>query len=1107
MAQESTSPQHLASDPTISCWVGASAGTGKTKVLIDRFLKILLRGFSPDSILCLTFTKAAAIEMHERLLAKLQGWAIADTDSVLLDLSALLGCVPDEDTVNRAKGLFLQTLNSVEGVKIQTIHSFCQDLLKSFPLEAGIDPGSTILDEEEATRLLSKAQHAVLERNPPSLEYVVRRMSDFRFEELLQSLQNQRGQFGRFLSRYPEPDSYKKVLAAHLKYDDLAQNDPTLGHPIWGQVCKVLAESGTATDQNNATLLQKSLEFGVDHSAIFLTKDGQIRKTLASKAIRTNHPILYEAMVREADRLFAAIQNQKNKAIIDTTLAFIELAQAIFQGYADEKRQYGFLDFEDLIAMTGSFLRGDGARKVFKDGHLLDHILVDEAQDTSPDQWHIIHLLVGALLSRDQPRRTLFIVGDIKQSIYSFQGAKPKLFASLRPFFQEQINALDQHWRVVDLQISYRTTPAILALVDHVFDRYPKGVCFFEERITHAAYRDQDPGVVELQPLIPLSEEAEKAEIEPWPLPILQLEANSQVSRLAVQIAQKIKALLDSHDVLPSTKHRIQPKDILILVRKRSELIPLLLQQLKRMDIPVAGVDRLLLRNHIAVQDLIALGRFLCLPDDDYSLACVLKSPLINAGMGITEEDLFVLCHERPGSLWQSLTTNAARFQNAYDFLSALLARADVETPHSLYQSILHQTTGYFIARLGEDCQDILNEFLQMAFTFGVQKNPILQTFIQYISTLETQVKRNLSSVSLNQIRVMTVHGSKGLQAPIVIIADSTDKITLIKEPFLWLDEPFLFLLKPSQSQETDGIRQMKDDALEKLEEEHRRLLYVALTRPQDRLYIFGSEKKNTEESWYDVVRESLKILGEPMADGGWQYRTMETDSGGTDTGTEKELIIPVLSVPEWLFEGGISHKINKQKDVDGPIGLRPPRHDVMANERSECGHPEIYLSIDHTEKHDNPRQRGILIHKLFEILPKCQGRDLYQVAEALVRRQKQAHLLLEDDIDKVVAIITHPDYHLFFGDQSLAEVQIAGAGFEGRIDRLQIDRLCIDPDTIYILDYKTTPNPPLRTEDVSNVYRDQLKKYANALRALYQNRSIRTFLLWTEGPHLMEIT
>ncbi len=1072
------SPQQAAIDPRVSCWVAASAGTGKTKVLVDRLARLLLEGYAPEKLLCITFTKAAAAEMQQRLLEQLKRWAIADPETLQKELSHLLDQNPSSEIVKRAQSLFFITLDTPGGLKIQTIHSFCQVLLQRFPLEADIDPCFNLISEEKAHQMLSDAQEKVFSAPSEALKFwlthLTTEFSDGRFEEMLQNLHHQKASFYYFLSCYPSPDDYQQILEQFLNFRETVS---PISPEILKHIGQILEKQPHRTDQKLGLKLSEKNDQDLEDPTLFLTKEGTLRKNLTSQAFVKEFPDLYQRLQQQANYHFMSQQNLYHKKIVEGTMAFVHVAKAIFETYQDDKKHQGVLDFEDLIAATNRLLQKPGISDwvFYKLEGGFEHILVDEAQDTSPAQWHVLQQMLSLLLIPDHPHRTLFVVGDIKQSIYSFQGAKPLLFASLQPFFQQELEAQGRPWRSVQLQVSFRTTPAVLNIVDHIFQKHPEGVQFYE-KIQHISYRQEAAGLVEIWPALqPLKKE--KTE-ELWPLPLEQKESLTAGALLAQQITTKIQMLLDSKDILPSTGKRTCPGDILILIQRRADWIPLLLQNLKRQQIPVAGMDRLNLKDHLAVLDMIALGRFLCLPQDDYSLACVLKSPLLNRGHGIREEDLFTLCHNRESSLWESLQQHQDQkdvFKDCVDFLKLWLSQVDYASPFALYHSILCQTEKFFIARLGHDCEDVLYAFLQQALAYEQQENATLQGFIDFINDQETEIKR-ITSPCADQVRIMNVHGAKGLQSPIVILADSGDQPTLQKELFLWHEaEKPLFLLKPPQAYETEVLKGLKQSALDRQSHEQRRLLYVALTRPQDRLYITGLSRRSEPGEWYQIIESILQKVGKPTPEGGWCYQPQNF---------QHDLSTPYLPQPLWL-----------------PTWFteKPLKQDLWRTPRSA-------MSKDSNPAVTKSQERGILLHHLFEILGQKKRpwtfEGLFETAQRWWDHHHRPVLLKEHDFKKVIDILLDPAYEVFFGPHSRAEVEIKVADFLGRIDRLAILE-----DTAFILDYKTSGRVPTHSDALEPAYRQQLNLYREAIQKIDNNFKVRTFLLWTEGPELMEIS
>jgi ATP-dependent helicase/nuclease subunit A len=611
---------------------------------------------------------------------------------------------------------------------------------------------------------------------------------------------------------------------------------------------------------------------------------------------------------------------------------------------------------------------------------------------------------------------------------------------------------MGQEWREVQLGVSYRSTKAILHIVDEVFATDRRGVSFDGAPIVHQAFRDHHPGMVTLWPLIQSEKEEEP---EAWQLPLIRLDRVSARTRLAQHIAIQIEEWLASGSVLPSTNQPIQPRDILILVRKRTALVGEIIRSLKKKGIPVAGADRLVLMNHIAVMDLLALGQFVLLPEDDLTLACLLRSPLI----GMSEDDLFDLAHQREGSLWDSLR-KSENFRPAQTWLKACLKKADLSPIYEFYNWVLIQGEGRrrFLSRLGQEVEEILDEFLNQALRYESDHASSLQGFVQFMKSYPQEIKREASDTIHNQVRLMTVHGAKGLQAPVVILPDAAESGKSKIDTLLWGDH--LVMVRPTQPQDTEGTSYLKERANQNVIEEQRRLLYVALTRAQDRLYVGGwmMGKEIPEDGWYRSIQKALEAKA-----GGYVYAQGILQ----ETLQEPLLAETSVSLPAWATES--------------------PKEDHKRKEQSKT-----------TQAMD----RGTLIHRFFEVLPDLASHDRYQRAYQMISKEGLDLRDWESDIKTVIAILEDPLYQDFFGSTSFAEVPVVGV-IEGIPFQGRIDRLVVTPDRVTIVDYKTDRNIP---EDIPQNYRQQLEEYAAVLRPLYPHHEIHKVLIWTGGPKVQRI-
>ncbi len=1051
--------QQQAANPLSSGWVWASAGTGKTKVLVDRLLRVLLGGAAPETIVCLTFTNAAAFEMKERLLKVLQRWAICKDHDLIESLTAL-GHEPTELTQQKARSLFMSVLDNPHPIHIGTIHAFCQKLLFQFPLEAGISPQFTLMDQEESLRLLEEAQKDVLEQQTSTIESDLAILSSLfsfdQFSSFLKDAQQSQQDFLALIQRHPCLETYESFL-----YKLFQVNEGGVDMSCLEQAAHALLKSTGKGDKEKGAEILENMQNEKDLFSIFLTKEGTPRKRLCSQEFCKSFPHEAQSLIDMADVFEEKQVALSNKQIIESTCAFLRLFFHISDKYAQKKDQRCALDFQDMILLSKNLLSGCEKGWVF---HKLDakihHLLLDEAQDTSPLQWQLISLLVDNMLSATPEKKSFFVVGDQKQSIYSFQGARPDLFEELHKEFREKFKGLNLPWFDINLDVSFRSTGAILKGVDETFWRYSEGV--YKTKESHVPFRQNQPGLVQLLPLVPKKEREDGTLSTPWPIPKAYEQSITPAYQLAEQIACHIQSLLKTQVVLPSTKKPVTAGDVMVLVRKRGPFVNQLIQALKHKQVPVAGLDRLDLKNHLAVQDLLAFGRFLCLPNDDYSLACILKSPLIQKGHGFSEEQLFDICYNRPHSLWDALwqrKDETSIYQEAYDFLNTFLGQVDYDPPHTLYARLLHLTKPYFVARFGEECLDVLEEFQNTLLNFSQNNTPTLQGFLNFMEEQSHVVKRD--GEAKNTVRILTIHGSKGLQAPVVILADSTDAPSMRYENFLWFihkKEP-LFLLKPRLAFETPQTQELKSNVFNALREEHQRLFYVALTRAQDQIYLGGFENKH-EESWYQKLYTSLEQHWTCTADGGYIYEPIAFEHGVA----VEQHALKLKEVPSWVSTPFTATQ------VDRPV----------------------------VEKNTEAMKRGTLIHKFLEFLSGTAKERRLEVAKTWANKNG-----LEDHvIQTALSILDNPDYKILFGENSLSEVSLI---HQGQLKR--IDRLAFVENSIYFVDFKTHKKIPPSQDHVSKDIMDQISSYEAALRSIYKKEHIRAFLLWTEGPFLMEIS
>lgn len=1067
IAQRASAQQRLASDPQTSVWVCASAGSGKTKVLIDRMIHLLLCGAHPQRLLCLTFTTAAAGEMANRLQQKLSLWASAPRDVVESELAMLLGYKPDLDTLTRARGLFALALDAPGGLKIMTIHAFCQSLLRQFPLEAQTNPYFQVIDAQQAQEALRQAHLSVLQdKNPdlaPHLNLLTQMMDEYRFQEVLLELRNG--------PRTPieELPAYQAWLektlntqlsdTPHALRTAILQNAPC---QILGSFITAL-ESGSAVDQQKAQVLRDLFAGCADESAyirIFCTEKGEPRKAFATQKVLQAAPQLPKVFGQECARIQDILGRVADAHCAHISLALATVGAHITQAYQDRKRAQNWLDYEDLIVYTAALLRRRDLAPwvLYKIDGGLDHILVDEAQDTNASQWAIIVALVQeffAHLPCTHNPRTLFVVGDEKQSIYSFQGADARIFSQMRRTLRAAALQGSHAWRDIALNISFRSTQAVLDAVDHVFApvQAHQGVT---EEITwpcHQAFRRGEGGHVIVWPLID-QEDAPPAAA--W-APAGPTAAPPAARQLAYKIADTVRDWLDQGTLLRSQNRPIAPRDILILVQRRNQFVTELVRALKSRGVPIAGSDRLNLKSHLAVQDIVALARFVCLPEDDLNLATVLKGPFFN----VDEEDLFALCYGRPETVWACVQERRPDLATRLEMFQDWGARFDL---YSFFHAILDLAGGRqeILRRLGPDSADYLDEFLHIVMHFDQRDHATLQHFIHWFESAEIDLRRE-HTAEVNAVRIMTVHGAKGLQAPIVFLPD-TAHVPQMRSPLVWhQDQP---LWRGGSVDRSARVTQIVQQSYDRALQEHRRLLYVAMTRAQDQLYLCGYTTKRgaSTQAWYHAISNGLS---------------------GVARFEEEDLI---LSCPHTVAMGA-------SVVVDPPEAVISPLPDWLAPLLQQPAPPALQKSAP--EPGDaQAAQRGTWLHKLLQHLPSISPDDRLRVGRRLL------HNLEPQDrdalIDLVLRVLKNPELAFIFSAQALAEVPVTLIHAD-QVMTYQMDRLVFLPQALLIVDFKSTAQGK-GPGAVPPEYRAQILGYKRAIAKLYPDHQVRGAILWIEA-------
>ena len=1130
-AEDAARTQRQALAPDASVWVAASAGTGKTRVLTDRLLRLMLEGTDPGRILCLTFTRAAAAEMANRVNEALARWATLPPGALAQELAALTGRKPDEFDATRARQLFARVLDTPGGAKIATIHAFCQSLLRRFPLEAGVRPEFAVIEErsaaealqDAAARIIAAARSGEASGCAEALAVVAHYAQEERFAELIAGLVAERGKLRAALAD-GEVALWTRLsaslgIAEEATVDSLSAEFCTNGacdEAALRKAAEALCSGGKTDRDRGASLVRwcespdRRLTLIEEYVGVYLTDKNEIRKSLIGVEAAKTAPGAREALCAEANRVKAFIEARAGAALREATAALVRLGAAVLAEYERHKRLRGQLDYDDLVSRALDLLRRPGVAPwvLFKLDGGLDHILIDEAQDTNPEQWAIVAALAEEFFAGDgaqQRNRTVFAVGDAKQSIFSFQRADPQEFVRMRAHFEARVNTARKDWRVVPLEISFRATEPLLRAVDAVFAHADAadGVALDGSAIRHVAAREGHAGLVELWPPVP-------ATVDPAPEPLAAVGAAAPEpkTRLAKAIAAKIDFWLKSGERLEARGRPMRAGDILVLVRRRNDFMFDLLRALKAKEIPVAGADRLILTEQLAVKDLVALGQFLLLPEDNLTLATVLKGPLFD----ISEEELFLLAHGRgQETLWRRLHRRAEEdlgMRQVYERLLALLNRADFVPPFELYAQILGDPRAgrqAMLERLGPEAADPLEEFLALALAYEREHVPSLQGFLHWLVTGEVEVKRDFGERQRDEVRIMTVHGAKGLEAPVVFLPDTLQTPEWRKST-MWSTGEALPLWCPRSSLRAPFYTAERQVCRDRDLQEYRRLLYVALTRAQDRLYVCGWETRTMAKAapyWHTLCQNGWRGLAEEFA---FDTRPQLGDRDGWQ-GTGLRIEGPQEVAPEYktpLAADRVAAALPAWADAAPPAEPDPPKPLLPSRPSGDEPAPLSPLAGAGRDRF----RRGLIVHRLLQALPDLPSGDRNSAARRYLKLPLHGLAAAEQDAIRAetLGVLDDPAFAELWGPNAQSEVPVVGL-IDGQALSGQIDRIVVDESRVLIVDYKTLRPPPETEDAVPALYLRQMATYRTALARIYPGRRIDCALLWTEGPRLMPIS
>lgn len=1191
--------QRLASDPMASVFVSASAGSGKTKLLIDRLLRLmlpmdvvdpedghtrLLEGANPARIVCLTYTKAAAAEMANRLQARLGEWVSLPDEALGRQLASL--DVPNtEETRALARQLFLKVMDVPGGLGIETIHAFCQSLLRRFPLEASVDPHFGLMEETDTRLALRQAMEKELARSPLTVEALAGSIPLDQFFRRLRALNAESSRALALLERWAASPggleaAYRRVLKAGE--DDPATMEAALCRPsdegaLRADLRAVLPMSSAAARQKIEDMLHWLAQVPDQRQSApwaksLLTDKETVRdmSRLVGKKAHEHISTLRERLEREANRLIAGRERLRAAALAAVNAAMMALAGSMLAHFRDEKAARGLVDYGDLIHETRNLLENPGASWVmYKLDGGIDHLLLDEVQDNSGLQWEIAAALTdeffageGARTRPERPR-TIFAVGDYKQSIFGFQGADPDCFHHWRQVFAQRVKAAGLLWRDPELNVSFRSVTPVLALVDAVFamplaahglldgrkerggkareEEVPKGE--EEQRLSHLSARPGQGGRVELWPLVPHDDEPEsdpesgmesdakseaargRGEASPWQAPT----ANQGQRSAAQRLADSLAAWMAEQIGRPPQPGQAPLKagDILVLVPRRSALLTGLIRALKTRGVPVATLVGVGLTTPLAVRDLLTLCAALLLPQDDLTLASVLTSPL----GGLSDDSLMDLATQDRrkhalGQAGQPLWTvlrerheERCDWRAAWGMLSGLYRRVDYASPYQLLAETLGGYGGRarLLQRLGPEAAEPVDELLGAALRYETLHPPSLQGFLHWLEASDITFKREPESEG-DAVRVMTVHGAKGLQARLVVMPDTVSRPPSGRD-FLWettdgLDLP---LLVPRAAQGTAMTETLNDREREQKRAEANRLLYVALTRASDWLVICGAsgQRQPDETSWYRQCEAGFDALPnvreEPFALGWGDTKRVMEEAPQVPPGMLSPECRTDMSyaVPSWLGKAPHWKAVPAPREdaLTRPLAPSRPEGRVFGMPDAvrsplERVSSQPLSAPDRQGRRGLALERGTAIHRLLQSLPEVSPEERRVVAQTWLGRSAPG--ISNDEratvIGAVMTVLEHPDLAPLFAPGSRAEQPISGIS-QGRVILGQVDRLRVADRQIWLCDYKTNRKPPARVERVPVAYLRQMSAYRDVLMQIYPHCVVHCVLVWTEGP------
>ena len=1148
--------QIAASDPERSVWVFASAGSGKTKILVDRLLRLLLLGIEPAKILCLTYTKIAATEMQNRINKELADWVILKEEELIKRLKNLTGIVPNLEIIARARGLLIKILDAERSIKIQTIHSFCQALLASFPFEAEIAINFDLLTDVQVAVILKNVQKKLLveawnskkksETNhefsgnfgtktmeffgrfsqkkifqQPELYQIIEEISasinDEGLIELLSKLLAKKEKLFFLREKFQKIDFLIEELAKILAVD-IELDETQIFTNFWQQIdqktlrdlCDALNSNRDSRNRESGQKLEKFLADPNSKNFNFLSEALQTQKGEPKelfKKLDLNHRESYSKICKLLDDYK---QEASAFSILWHNALLLRFVYIILDEYQKYKHQKGYLDYGDLIILSSKLLSNPKHKDFIRmkmDGKF-DHILIDESQDTNSEQWQIIKALTDDFAEdffiekNVKKPRSIFVVGDEKQSIFSFQGADVKMAGQVLNHFKNQIGS---NFSEISLNLSFRSKSLILEALDRVFaeEARKNAICKIGDYQKHHSFRGVG-GHVEIWKIINSKEktskksEAKEEKNFAWQLDNFGFNAELKEDEirdqeiLAKLIAKKIKSWIAERKKID--ERIISFGDIMILLNtKTNGLAQSLASEFSCQKIPFSTVEKLKFSECLTIQDFLAAARFACLPEDDFNLACLLKSPFFN----VSEEELLEFCLQKNRqniSLHEVLRTS-----KHWQYLEFIRLSAKEKNAFKFFYDLIFDEKNYqnFLIRLGAGVENIIENFFFLLDEFCAKNNSELQLFIEFVE--EGDLEISVISGEKNAVRISTIHSAKGLQSPIVIMPDCLHNLAQFRsntENLLWLENLPLYL--PAGASENFLIKDLKNHRFQSNFEEYLRLLYVAMTRAEDELYIGGFGNQKDENCWYKIIEKSLADFA-LLVDLEEQMAEFENN---LDEPNESELI-------------GISKELKNKKSVkdqdcelSASIILANEDHEKLLSKKTNNDSKNLKNSAGNFNKISKSQDAngfeinsaaanfGKILHELLEIIGRNHHQDLnflQEILKNLIANQRVSKQQQEEIWLVVSNFLNSAIYQEIFKKNEAAEffceIELIANNEAGRLDLLRKNA-----NEILVIDYKSDENLP---NELPENYKNQLLRYVALAQKIFPDSEIKAAILW----------